>query len=151
MAAAEEGENTTGDVESSPVDLPPVDYDVLVAEAEKAKTTGDEPVEEIKSTGEQLPSVEFFYGKVRKDGRWIKTGKIYWIFTIYENGQRKRLSPSKIYGKRKGITSIEQCPFQGRILDFYRRSLSFQSTGDTGHDGGFQGTEESTGDKLAGK
>jgi hypothetical protein len=135
---------TTGDASVSPVETP-VDDDVLAAEAEEAKNTGDE------STGGSvnLPSIEFYYGKVRQNERWIKTGKIYWIFTTYQDGQRKRLSPSRIYGKQKGITSIEQCPFKGRILDFYRRSLGFKSTGDPSDDGGFRGAEGSTSSELA--
>jgi hypothetical protein len=115
--------------------------DVLAEEAEKAfENTGDQ------STGdtENLPSVEFYYGKVRQNGKWIKTGKIYWIFTVYQNGQRKRLSPSRIYGKQKGITSIEQCPFKGRIFDFYRRSLGFKTTGDPSDGGRFQRIEGRT-------
>jgi hypothetical protein len=128
-----------------PVHLEILD-DVLAEEAERAlENTGDQ------STGdtENLPSVEFYYGKVRQNGKWIKTGKIYWIFTVYQNGQRKRLSPSRIYGKTKGLTSIEKCPFKGRILDFYRRSLGFQSTGDPGNDGRFQSIEERTTGKSA--
>jgi hypothetical protein len=144
--AATELEETTGDASVSPVEIPPVDDDALAEEAEEArKNTGDE------STGGSvnLPSIEFYYGKVKKDGRTIKTGKVYWIFTTYQDGQRKRISPSRIYGKQKGITSIEQCPFKGRILDFYRRSLGFKSTGDTSDDGGFRGAEGSTSSELA--
>jgi hypothetical protein len=127
------------------VQLPPVDLEILdnilAEEAEQAlENTGDQ------STGdtENLPSVEFYYGKVKQNGRWIKTGKIYWIFTVYQDGQRKRLSPSRIYGKQKGLTSIDKCPFEGRILDFYRRSLSFKNTGGAGNDGRFQGIEGRT-------
>jgi hypothetical protein len=116
----------------SPVDLPPVDDDLLAAEAEEAhKNTGDTSA----GTSDNLPSIEFYYGKVKKHGRTIKTGKVYWIFTVYDDGERKRLSPSRIYGKRKGITSIEQCPFQGRILDFRRRSHSRKPNGNPGDAG----------------
>jgi hypothetical protein len=133
-----------------PVEIPPVDDDALAEEAEEArKNTGGEE----KNTGgsANLPGIEFYYGKVKKDGRTIKTGKIYWIFTVYPDGQRKRLSPTKIYGKRKGITNIEQCPFRGRVLDFYRRSLGFQSSGDSSVDGGLSGTEGAAPAKLAGE
>ena len=120
--------------------------DVLAEEAEKAlENTGDETTGDT----ENLPSVEFYYGKVKQNGKWIKTGKIYWIFTVYQDGQRKRLSPSRIYGKRKGITSIDKCPFEGRILDFYRRSLAFKNTGDPDNDGRLQGVEARTAGKSA--
>ena len=131
-----------------PVDLQPVDLKILVDEAEAAhKNTGE-------STGDDdLPSVEFYYGKVMQNGRWIKTGKIYWIYTTYQDGdngrERKRLSPTKIYGKRKGLTSIDHCPHEGRVIEFRSRSLSFKYTGDTDHDGRLQDSEDTTSSKLA--
>lgn len=103
-----------------------------------------------ESTGEaDLPPIEFYYGKVFQNGRWIKTGKLYWIFTVYINGERKRVSPTKIYGKQKGLTSIDKCPFEGRILEFYSRSLGFKNTGDSGNNGRFQGTKKSASRKSS--
>ena len=84
-----------------------------------------------------------------QDGRWIKTGKIYWIYTTYPNGKRKRVSPSKIYRREKGITSIEQCPYKGRVLEFASRSLSY--TGGTGNSTGLQGIESTTTGELGGE
>ena len=130
----------TGDASfsfQSPVENP-VDSKILAQEAEEAlKNTGE------KNTGEKdnLPSVEFFYGKVKQNGRWIKTGKIYWIYTTYQNGQRKRISPSRIYRREKGITSIEKCPYEGRVLEFRSRSLGFKYTGGSNDDGRLQGSE----------
>jgi hypothetical protein len=125
------------------VDYPVYD-ELLAEEAEKAlENTGDEYTGEA----ENLPSIEFYYGKVKQNGRWIKTGKIYWIFTTYQGGQRKRISPSRIYRREKGITSIEKCPYEGRIFDFYRRSLGFKNTGSPGDDGRLQGVERRATDK----
>lgn len=124
----------------------PVDLSLLVAEAENAlETTGE------KTTGDSdnLPSVEFYYGKVKQNGRWIKTGKIYWIYTTYQNGERKRISPSRIYRNEKRITSIENCPYEGRILEFRSRSLGFKYTGITGNDEGLQGIEGGASPELA--
>jgi len=117
---------------------------------------GEEAESALKNTGEEttggednLPSVEFYYGRVRHNGKWIKTGKIYWIYTTYQYGERKRISPSKIYRNQKGVTSIEQCPYAGRILEFRTRSLGFKYTGGTGDDGRFSGVEESVSPQLA--
>lgn len=125
---------------------PPVDLNVLVEEAESAlKNTGE------KNTGESdnLPSVEFYYGKVKQNGKWTKTGKIYWIYTVYKDGKRQRISPSRIYRSEKRITSIESCPYEGRILEFRSRSLSFKYTGVTGNDEGFQSVEGGDTSELA--
>jgi hypothetical protein len=124
----------------------PVDSEMLAAEAELAKETTGE-----KTTGavEGLPSIEFYYGKVKQDGRWIKTGKIYWIYTTYRASKRKRVSPSKIYRREKNITSISKCPYQGRILDFYSRSLTFRNTGGASGDGRLQGNQEPNAEVLA--
>ena len=128
----------------------PVDEILLVQEAEDAfKSTG------ATSTGsDELPNVEFYYGKAKKDGRTIKTGKIYWIYTTFVNGQRKRISPAKIYGRKRGISSIENCPHRGRVIQFASRSLGFKTTGSTntgsaGDDGRFQGAEGQPPDELA--
>ena len=126
--------------------LLPVDDALLAEEAENAlKSTGD------KTTGaaDNLPSIEFYYGKVKQNGKWIKTGKIYWIYTTYQNGERKRISPSRIYRQEKRITSIEQCPYEGRILEFRTRSLGFKYTGGSNGIGGFSGIEVSTSEELA--
>jgi hypothetical protein len=136
--------------EPVPVDLP-VDANLLAEQAEEAlKSTGEE------NTGGDVPTIEFYYGKAKKNGRTIKTGKVYWIYTRYdENGQRYRLSPNKVAGKKiKGITSIENCPFKGRVQEFYWRSLRFKSTGGTNtggtdHDGRLQGAERSSPSELA--
>lgn len=140
----------TAGFSASPVDSPVVEDKLAnaIEEAERAvENTGE------KNTGEDaannLPSVEFYYGKVLKDGRWIKTGKIYWIYTTHKDGGKKRHSPKKYYRNEKGITSIENCPYKGRVLEFYQRSLGFNNTGDTGNDGRLQGIERSTGDELA--
>lgn len=120
--------------------------ETLADEAEKAiKTTGETNTGE----GDTLPSVEFYYGKVFRDGRWIKTGKLYWIYTTHKDGGKKRHSPKKYYRDEKGVTSIEKCPYEGRVLEFYQRSLGFKNTGDTSDDGRLQGAERSTGDELA--
>jgi hypothetical protein len=114
-------------------------------EAERAKGSS----EQTTGDGDNLPAVEFYYGKVKQNEKWIKTGKIYWIFTTYQKGKRKRLSPSRIYGKKKGITSIEECPFEGRVHQFYWRSLGVGTTGGSGNDGRFQGVEGRNRNKLA--
>lgn len=101
----------------------PVDDEILAIERDLAESTGKTAT---KSTGAEemdLP-VEFFYGKTVKHGRTIKTGKVYWIFVERSNGRRRRISPTKIYGPVKGITSIEKCPFRGRVEEFYIRSLA---------------------------
>jgi hypothetical protein len=124
----------------------PVDEKILAEEAEQAlKSTGE------KSTGvsDNLPSVEFYYGKVRQNGHWIKTGKIYWIYTTYQNGQRKRVSPSRIYRNERRITSIDNCPYEGRILEFRSRSLGFKYTGGTDGNGRLSDSQEGTSEKLA--
>ena len=134
-------------MEEAAVDCP-VDSEILAQEAEDAyKSTG----EEYTGDTDNIPSIEFYYGKVKQDGRWIKTGKIYWIYTIYQNGQRKRVSPSRIYRREKRITSIDKCPYKGRILEFYQRSLSFKNTGGSDDAGRFQGTEGRTTGKQANK
>jgi len=100
--------------------MSPLDEQLLAQEAEDAfLSTG------AASIGDELPNVEFYYGKARKNGRTIKTGKIYWIYTTFVNGRRKRVSPTKIYGQQRGITSLENCPHRGRVIQFASRSLGF--------------------------
>lgn len=124
----------------------PVDDEILAEEAQTAlETTGEKTTGETENT----PSVEFYYGRVRQNGKWIKTGKIYWIYTVYQNGKRKRISPSKIYRNEKRVTSIENCPYAGRIYEFRTRSLSFKFTGGSGLDEGFQDDQGTFAEKLA--
>jgi hypothetical protein len=122
----------------------PVDFELLAQEAENAlETTGE------KTTGDNALSVEFYYGKVKQNGKWTKTGKVYWIYTAYQNGERKRISPSRIYRDEKRITSIDNCPYEGRVLEFRGRSLGFKYTGVAGDDGRLQGAESGIATELA--
>lgn len=89
------------------------------------------PQELAASIGNLL--VEFYPGKRKKNGRTIKTGHIYWTFTQCQNGQRQRISPKRYdpaaFGYA-GATSIENCPYGGRVEEYWRNSS--RATGDTG-------------------
>jgi hypothetical protein len=99
----------------------------------------------LNASGEQELSasisdllVEFYPGKRKRNGQTIKTGHIYWTFTRYQAGQRQRISPKRYapdaFGYA-GATSIENCPYTGRVEQYRRKSR--RPAGDTGKSGGF--------------
>jgi hypothetical protein len=118
----------------------------------------------LKSNGESLINltvnynVEFIEGRVKKNGRWIKTGKIYWIYTTYREGKRRRISPTAVHGKQRFLTSIDNCPHQGRIEEYFRNrkdaAISSDGSNSNGYSdsaGGFQSIEGTIFDKQAGR
>jgi len=114
------------------------DENLLAEEAEQVlKNTGEKNI-----NGENLLAVEFYAGKVLKNGQWHKTGKTYWIYTLYQDGKRQRISPSRIYRREKGVTSIEKCPYDGRVSDYRWRIDGGKTTGGQRDDGRLQGVED---------
>jgi len=126
----------------------------MAQEAEKARESNGDSEVNLTATY----NVEFTEGRTKKDGRWIKTGKFYWIYARYQGGKRKRISPTKIHGKQKFLTSIDNCPHKGRVQEFLRNhkgtAVRFDAENSNGYrdpDGGFQSVEGTIFDKLAGR
>jgi hypothetical protein len=93
--------------------------DKLILEAEAA-STGKQEVE----NGTVL-YVEFYTGKVKKNGHTTKTNKVYWQFAIYKGGKRqRRISPKQYLPDEfnfDGATSIDNCPYTGRVGNYWKK------------------------------
>lgn len=82
-----------------------------------------ENIQEIFLDNQQIDNlnVEFFEGRRKyADGTTRKTGKFYWNYVFYQDGKRRRISPSKVHGNKKFITSIENCPHRERVQEFLK-------------------------------
>jgi hypothetical protein len=101
-------------------------------------------------------NIEFTEGRTKKNGKWIKTGKFYWIYTKYKDGKRQRISPTQVHGKIRFLTRLENCPHKGRVNAFLRnneraaiRIDTEDSNGCNDLDRGLQSVEGTIFDKSA--
>lgn len=72
-------------------------------------------------------NIEFFPGKVKRqddEGNvvWEKTGNIYWMYSGWNHGTRKRISPKKKHQGVDGITKVENCPNKHRVREYLSRT-----------------------------
>lgn len=83
-------------------------------------------------------NIEFFPGKSKKvdeQGKtvWEKTGNIYWMYSGWKNGKRKRVSPTKKHKDVDGITKVENCPNKHRVREYFSRSSQKVDSDTAGH------------------
>lgn len=131
-----------GDFAVLPVDafnpssgVPPLPVDDLILEAEQAASTGR--VDEVDNG--TVIYVEFYTGKVKKNGHWIKTNKVYWQFAIYKGSKRqRRISPKQYLPDEfnfDGATSIDHCPYTGRVNNYWKKQGRSVPSVDGSHTG----------------
>jgi hypothetical protein len=115
--------------------------DALIAEAEEAASTGKT---DFDDTGKKI-YVEFYFGKVKRNGKTIKTGFTYWTYAVYREGKRLyRISPKRYapddFGF-EGATKIEHCPYTGRVTAYWKKQQR-AALGGAGIAAGFPGGDE---------